>query len=54
MVYFNNMMDATNVSASVAVMYLDLCKALIQFHILNCYTNYLTIGLAENYVIGSA
>ena len=35
-------------------MYLDLCKALIQLHILNCYTNYIPMGLVENNGIDSS
>ena len=46
--------DATDGSASVDVMYLDLCKAFIQFHILNCYTNYIPMELVENYGIDSS
>ena len=54
LVYFNNIMDAADGSASVDVMYLDLCKAFDSFSHINCYTNYIPMGLMENYGIGSS
>ena len=54
--YFNNIVDATNGSASVNVMYLDLCKAfdsVSHTKLLHKLHTYGISGKLWNYLIGS-